>query len=210
MLKYGWIDAVEQLDITPMVNTGEIEGPVMHWSDEGTEIDIAAYLSGEPEYMGMLVNMPTPRSLIRIGVDNACHSGVSPETMLTVGRSVLTVVESLRMRGYPCEIWACQSVNGNGGTWDGRILIQAAHSPVHVGRLAFWLAHPAALRRAWFALESACTDEERDTFSFQEGGWYGYPNPNFAKPDFDEWAPSAQNGIDAVTRWVANILERRA
>lgn len=208
LLRRGYIDAVDKILIEPNLGVSDIDRPEMLWSETGSDIDVAAYLQGIPESMGEMVNQPMPKPLVRIGVDSATACNVGTDQMFAVGRSVLTVVESLRARGYPTEIWSCVSVKSGGATWDGRCIIQSSDAPVHVGKIAFWTAHPAALRRAWFALMETCPDDERRTFQFN-GGTYGYPNHDWAKGDFDEWAPSPQLGTARAAQWISEVLGRR-
>jgi hypothetical protein len=210
MLRTGYIDAVDRISVIPSVSMDDVQGPFLEWSETGSSVDVGAYLQGEPDCMGEMINQPVPKPVVRIGVDGSTHAGISASQMFTVGRSVLTVVESLRARGYATEVWSCVAAGATGAVWDGRCLIQSSSSPIHVAKLAFWVAHPAALRRAWFSMMDTSPTDERNTFGFKAYGGYGRSMPGYARSEFDEWGPSPELGIEYATRWISEVLGRRA
>lgn len=180
-------------------------------SDEGSEPDVAAFLAGEELNMGDMRMVPQAKPLIRIGVDMSVSYTVTAAQMRRVGESVFAAVEKLRTAGYPTEVHVIFAVRGrSGGLCVTRIVAQDVSQPVHASLLAFFIAHPAALRRVMFALCETYSDEVRDDFGFRRGRGYGSPSSYTVKETYDEWAPSANAGELALTQWLAGLIARRS
>ncbi len=171
----------------------------------GTQVDMSRFLRGDHENMVEVIRARRAAPVLRIAVERAVSSYVTPETIRSVGTSVLAVVENLRTAGVAAEIWVTFSIRGMGGKKScTQVLIQEAGRPIDVDRLAFWACNPATLRRIAFAIweqQSAEFVKEYNIF-----GNYGYPDQT-PREDFDEVAPSQ---AEKVTEWIADVLQRRA
>jgi hypothetical protein len=206
----GWSEPVAKIQADAKSKVRDHLRPTMVYGEAGSQIDMGAFLSGVPECMGEVVSRKRPAPVVRIAVDRAAAWTISEETLMRVGRSVLVVIEGLRLAGIPTEVWAVQTVSSRGGNYSLRIKIQDAGRPVDVSRLAYWVGHTSALRRSVFAIEECEAKEVREYFGFgPEGGGYGSPNLGYGREDFDEFAPSGQVSEDKVTKWVADVLARR-
>jgi len=180
-------------------------------AEDGSEVDVAAWLSGEPMHMGDWRAVPMPKPFVKIGVDVGANCNVSTSSMLRVGRSVLSCVEQLRAMGYPTQIDAVWGISGSGGNrCEIKIRVQESDQPIHGSLLAFFIAHPAALRRVMFALGETLPMDVRRRFGFVRGSGYGMSGPSIWKNEYDEWAPSAERGEAAATQWVADVIGRRS
>lgn len=184
-------------------------------SDEGAEPDVAAYLAGEELNMGDMRRVPVAKPLVRIGVDMSVSCTVSAAKMLRVGESVFAAVERLRSSGYPTQVEAFFAVTSRDRRHSciQRVIVQDAAQPVHAGLLAFYIAHPSALRRAFFAIVEQYSDEERRVFGFGRNhgtAGYGTPNGQTVVDEYDETAPSANASDEKLTSWLADIIERRS
>jgi hypothetical protein len=121
---------------------------------------------------------------------------------------VLTAVEALRSAGVPSEVWATFTVMSKhtGNVMTTRVLIQETGRPLDIDRLAFWVVHPAALRRVMFSVWEHEKPEVRDEFGYRRDGGYGMPTWFAGTTDFDEVAPA--NAAEA-TEWLRKVLLRR-
>lgn len=209
----GWVAGVPKLDTqaTASIQTNMRPKPI--WDVAGSECDVAAYLAGEPESMMDLVRTRRPSPVVRIGVDRCVAGRVPASRIESVGRQIVILVESLRLAGIPADVTVCAGVGswGSKKTIDTRVCVQQANRPVDVARLAFWVAHPSALRRVFFGLWETESYNIRKTFEFGEqfGSGYGHVRQGHAKDDFDEWAPSPMSRDSDIQEWAAEVLRRR-
>jgi len=181
--------------------------PKLAWGETGSSVDVARYISGEPECMTETVRRRSPSPVIKIAIERGVSYHVSAEDIRATGASVLAAVKMLRTMGVPSEIWATFTFSGSKGQilLSTQVLIQEAGRPIDVARLAFWTVNPAALRRIAFALEEQESSEIRNQLGVFLGGGYG--NPTTTIGDFDEIAPAHAH---AVQGWIADVLSRRA
>ena len=219
LIERGWEDGVTKLDTVPNAKMADSLRPEMLWDVVGSDVDIASYMGGNPECMGEMVRRKRPTPVVKIGVDRVASAGVDRSKIERVGRNVLLLVESLRLAGIPAEIWACEAVAGSrrkeGGRYDTdsvaydlRVKVQDAGRHLDVSRMAYWMAHPSVLRRTFFALEELEPQHIRKCFGF-DGGHYGMPITNYAKSEFDEWAPGPNESEAHIQKWVEDVLTRR-
>ena len=182
----------------------------VRWDVAGSAVDVGRYLTGEPECMLDFRRTRRPSPVVRIGVERAVDWSVPPDKIEAVGASVLFVVESLRTAGVPAEIDALFTVrSAKGDTMQTRVRVQDAGRPLDVDRLAYWLAHPTALRRIAFGIWEHERTGIRNLFGFVRDGGYGYPASGFVPddaPKYDEVAPAY---ADNATAWVREVLSRR-
>lgn len=209
LMTRGWLNGVPKVDTLARTRLAESLRPKPVWDVAGSECDVAAYLAGVPECMGEIVRRHRPVPVVSIGVDRCASAGVDRSKIERVGRNVLVLVESLRLSGAAAEVWVCQGIAGGGGIFDLRVRIQEAGRPIDVSRMAYWVAHPAALRKSMFALEETEKTEVRDKFGFYDGRGYGMPYQDVAKDDFDEWAPGVHASQEELTAWVKDVMTRR-
>lgn len=181
------------------------------WAESGSQVDVARYLSGEPECMIETVRARRPVPVIRLIIERCVPYYIDAETMRATGASTLAVVEALRVAGVPSEIWASFSIasqRDRGETLSEQVLIQEAGYALDIDRLAYWVANPSAFRRLGFALFEQEPEDIRKMFSISSFGGYGSSLSNPPNADeFDEVAPSWAGDTE---RWVSEVLERRA
>lgn len=195
----------------------EAQRPRPVWGPSGSSVDLGRFVAGEPDNMISVVRARRASPVLRIGIERAVSSITSTETIEATGASVLAVVERLRAAGVQSEIWATftQSVSPiatsqipaqGDDVMQIRVLIQQAGRPIDMDRLAFWVMHPAALRRIAFAIEETEPVEIRKHFGFDHG--YGYCPMGKAYNDgsFDEVAPG---DATQATAWIEEVFDRR-
>ncbi|MGH3379736.1 MAG: DUF7192 family protein [Actinoallomurus sp.] len=125
------------------------------WDVTGSEVDIGAYLSGEPECMvdavpqrlssrGRVVTFLVPAGYVSTTPHSAVHNR---------GVALAALCSSITASGHSVEIWSsfCAYVSKTERFASTARVISAAE-PLDMGRLMFVMTHPAMLRRLWFAV----------------------------------------------------------
>lgn len=118
----------------------------------------------------------------RIHVNISAHAGISANDLMKAGGLVVSLIESLRILGHTADIIVGESVDGrwDATLWQGFQLHKATEI-LDADRLCYWLAHPSALRRHFFASQESLHDDpsafEREGFGTGNGGGYGAPAP---------------------------------
>lgn len=213
LVRYGWEAgvAIDGRDAAHRID----EVPAFEYSlaEEGAEADVGAFLEGEPACMGDMRRFPLPKPLVRIGVNLSTSCVISSEKMMRVGQSILACVERLRSAGYPTVVDCVFAVRAMGREDECfiRVRVQESDQPVAGAVLAFWVAHPSALRRVMFAMAETLPQEVRTKFGFHTGGGYGYPitRPDQLSQEYDEWAPSPNDSDEAIEQWAMGVIQRR-
>jgi hypothetical protein len=130
------------------------------WDVTGAEVDMAAYLAGVPECMVDSV----PRHVSRRGkvVTFLLPAGYSHKAEHAAirhrGLALATLCSALIGAGHSVEIWSCFAglvSTANKTRFSAAARVLSAGEPLDVGRLVFATAHPAMLRRLWFAVWDA-------------------------------------------------------
>ena len=127
------------------------------WDVTGSEVDIGAYLAGVPECMVDAV----PRQVSRRGnvvtflISGSYDSTTPHRCVRNRGLALATLCAAIIDAGHGVEIWSGFSAMA-GPRRDVRYCAVArvisAGESLDVGRLIFAVAHPAMLRRLWFAV----------------------------------------------------------
>lgn len=145
-----------------------------HLDVSGECVDIGAYLEGEPECM---LNFVTPESrAIRIVANMSARCDADAPRLLNRGIAIAAAVYALQCSGVAVSLTAGEWVTGGGRVHETLIEINPFGDYIDAGRLAFWLGHPAALRRCFFRFQEQQPSEVRDRFGFHSGGGYGSPS----------------------------------
>jgi hypothetical protein len=128
------------------------------------------------------IESPTVVSKVhRIHVNITAHSGIPAEDLLKAGGLVVALIESLRMLGHTADIIVGESVRGldHSSLWQGFRLHKATEI-LDADRLCYWLAHPSALRRHFFAVQESLNPRadapERVVFGTGVASGYGKPD----------------------------------
>lgn len=159
LARLGWD---EQLDATlalaeSAVQTADQEhmmdtfNPV--WDVTGAEVDVARYLSGEPECM---IDFPLARTsksgrVITLVVSGVVSGSIEAETIQRRGQVIVALAMALNQLGHACEIWLDMSLKesfarGKASLAYQRIMVKSASDELDPAQIMFALAHPAMLR----------------------------------------------------------------
>jgi hypothetical protein len=122
-----------------------------YWDVSGAEVDVARYLSGEPECMidYQLVETPRAGRVITLCASIAVSSAISQSTIRKRGHGVAALAFALTRLGFNVELWADYSTSfKNGRSTDARIrtLVKGANDDLDPARIMFAYTHPAMPR----------------------------------------------------------------
>lgn len=175
------------------------EMPVFNavWDVTGCEVDVARYLSGEPENMIDYDPVPTPRNgrVIVLCASVSFSGSISTETIKRRGHTVAALAFALARIGFATELWADLSASGCGDVARMRVLVKGANDELDPGRIMFAYSHPAMLRALCMPAMHAFPSEYQD--SLDVGSGYGSPtSPKHDLPEGTIYLPSVRSNRD--------------
>lgn len=149
------------------------------WDVCGSEVDVAAYLSGAPECMieAEPIRIAKVGRAVRLIVQANYTSGTNVSAVEARGAAIVALVDILRHYQHPLEVWAVKKVDNDSSRksslsiWIGAVQVQAADEPVNIGRLAYVFSHPSFLRRTMFARNEAEPNTVANIFHFRGNGY---------------------------------------
>ena len=137
----------------------------------GEAVDVGAFLEGIPECM---LSFAAPETkAVRIVAAISARSSADAPRLLNRGIAIAAAVYALQCTGTPVSLVVGDWVSGNGEQFRNTVEVNPYGDYIDAGRLAFWLGHPAALRRCMFRYQEQQPAGVRHTFGFYSGGGYG-------------------------------------
>lgn len=129
-----------------------IPQPTATWDVSGAEVDVARFLSNEPECM---LEFPPVERLGRGDTVTLVRTFTvggytDADDIKKYGRLIASLVLSVEALQIPVEVWAEGIIDTSPGRIHQRVKIKGAADMLHVGQLMFGLAHPAMLRQVAF------------------------------------------------------------
>jgi hypothetical protein len=125
------------------------------WDVTGAEVDVARYLSGEPECMIDFPLAKTSKSgrIIALCASITYSGAIGPDTIRRRGATMVALALALSRLGHNTELWADLSGTpmGSGGDVRIRVLVKGANDELDPSKVMFAFAHPAMLRMLGFA-----------------------------------------------------------
>lgn len=120
------------------------------WDVSGSEVDVARYLSSEPECMIDYELVPTPRNgrVIILCASVSISGAVSTTAIKRRGHVIAALAFALSRCGFAIELWADLSATGDNSkhTMQMRVLVKGANDELDPARIMFAFSHPAMLR----------------------------------------------------------------
>lgn len=175
LARTGWAEGLKlvqearkRIDI-PVGLRGDSMSVLM--ADEGDEVLVDRFLDGEDDHWLSFSMREQPRGRIaRIRSNFGCSSSFTTDQIKHRGAFVAALVDAMESAGIRCEVVACKRSDGEVSGYAHRIefLLKKAEDPVDPDKLAFWLVHPAVLRRLGFR------SVEMSPFRQQIGSGYGH------------------------------------
>ena len=187
-VRMGWIEKAGELSrYTAGINDILEDHVDSFWDVTGESVDVGRFLSGEPECM--LNFNHREDKLITFEVNISARCSVDAHHLFNRGIAVAAGVAALQARGYGVRLAVYDAVDtSNGGIASHKTVIEINRFGDYIdpGRIAFFIAHPGALRRLMFRLQEHESDAVRREYGFHSGGGYGYPaNPREPDPTFE-------------------------
>ena len=139
----------------------------------GAAVDVALFLEGEPECM--IEYHSEPDKMIEVLVSNAASASVGADYLFNRGSAIASVVYSLLCSNYRVRLELITCIIEDGDYHLTRIVLSEFGDVLDPSRLAYWLVHPAALRRSLLRLNETNDADCRERFGFYKEGGYGYP-----------------------------------
>ena len=185
LARYGWEDGRQRLrQVVGRVAIDQLVGrrPIVESRLDfaGDEVDIGAYLHGEPEHMvDYQVRQDTHGKQAMMYVNASMSSRVSSERIMQRGGALYAAIEALRTEGYSLGLTMVESTQNNSFSHyaEYQIPVVRPGEYLDIDTAAFCLAHPAFLRRGVFALNEHESNDLRYSMGFMAGQGYGEPIP---------------------------------
>jgi hypothetical protein len=133
----------------------------------GHHFDVAAFVSGEPEYWQVEEPVMKPCGrVLRFAVEIGGLGDISGESLKNRGEAIIAMVNSLEMQGHSVEITVVRAwKNQCRENYSFLIPIKAAGLALDVKRLQFMLGNPAFFRRCLFGIAEIAHGESFATCS---------------------------------------------
>lgn len=218
--KEGWKDGVAKCEklsealVTKVCAKIERIEPFYDVCD-GLAWDMAYVASGIPEcalHVSREIVDGPGNKLVRLHYNAAASCGISGETLLTKGASVVALAQCLEAAGIQTEISVASMCGAKREfAYLSRAKVKRFGETFDISNLAFAVAHPATLRKIGFA----CIEHEGSTIHAKIGMCYGTPKPNPDAKLYDievgeSMAGNTQWGsIDACEKWVLDNLKKQ-
>ena len=125
------------------------------WDFQGSQVDIGAYLTGEPECM---IDYPPTETtkvgrVVTICVSLSVSSAMSTEAVIARGVMITALAEILSQRGLNTEIWGDRTSTHGAYSATHRILIKGTNDVIDHSRILYALANPSMLRVLAFSAD---------------------------------------------------------
>lgn len=156
----------------------------------GAYVDVARFLSGEPESMIDFRMAPTPKAGRIVSIVNSINAtyAVEPGAITRRGTDVVALVLAIEKMGFQSELWVdLTTATECEGSSLARIRcrVKAPGEQLDIGRIMYAFTHPSMLRVLYLGamhfLPGAWPDEL--------GPWHGYPVQGL--PDMQEYPAEA-------------------
>lgn len=165
---------------------GSIPIPEVQYAVRGRKINMGRYLSGQPDCFVQMVDKGKMReasrpSIVTIVVAAACSGSVSADTILRRGAAMVVLIDTLERHRIRCHVKMAdvRTTSLNAGRAEMLEYVTTIKEPgdyVSLDKLAFWFAHPSALRRLMLSVSETEPDGVRRKFGLgRDMGRYGIP-----------------------------------
>lgn len=184
LASHGWQDGCAKINTTLASLENDIGSlavvPSIRRVDDGGEIDVAAYLTGEPEHWVMpeqTMAVSECGRALTIGFCCTVSGVVSADELTRRGAAVAALIASLELGGYAVKLDVILSTSSRprekGHTAVAVVPVKNFGGEIDVATLAFTCAHPAFLRQLGFVFYQHAADEHGCGTGYDNG--YGYP-----------------------------------
>lgn len=156
------------------------DSSVSHVFDvSGEAVDVGRFLSNEPE--SMFAQQVSEERSISILVNISASAGARADCLFNRGVAVATLIRAIQStaRSVSMSVGVSICAGDRPSPSEPRhvtiVNIQGMGESMHPGRIAFWVSHPAALRRCFLRFMEQQPVEIRRKFGINLVGGYGFP-----------------------------------
>lgn len=159
----GWPEGRERLESlraeleSTVRRAVEAKSATLAWDVVGDFIDVGRVLEGEPESCGSYADDEdgtAKTKVIRIVANVSALGLVEGPQIFSVGAAIYAAIDLIESLGSRVELWlASGSQKCGGDRLNVLVKVKDAAQPFEGDRLAFYLCHPAGLRRLFFSVE---------------------------------------------------------
>jgi hypothetical protein len=145
--------------------TSESEDTRYSYDVIGQSLDVAAYVSGEPECWQVEepVRKPCGR-IIRLAVEIGGNCNIHADSMANRGRAIAALINSLELQGHSIELTLVNAyTNRRGEDYTFLIPVKHAGQSIDIKRVQFMIGHPSFYRRLLFGLVEIAQGESIST-----------------------------------------------
>lgn len=194
LARSGWTDIRPNVDailtdIDAKVRTLVMDRPAIRFDVTGAYVDVATYLTGDPECMVEIVEEPMPvhGRVARILIQGCASWRVDADMIQARGAAVCALADALGRSGIYLEVWQeftiTHKLQGKAKrTTDATaVCLKRASDPLDIDLLMFPLGHPAMFRRLMFDVwERSMSPAQRKRYGVggDTNGGYGLVHPN--------------------------------
>lgn len=154
LARYGWPEGRALLrKASAAMPKAAIRDRVLQWDVAGAYPDVARAVAGSPDCM--MDDSPVdhrPTQAVRVVVSIATPWTTDLVEFVNRGAAILSAVEAAEAAGLRVEVVAEETVTSLRDGFSASVLLKQAGQPADRDTLAFFLIHPSALRRVFFAL----------------------------------------------------------
>lgn len=143
LAREGWPEGRElikntmaKIDMKLGINVVE---PVITYDVVGDEVDVGAYLGGQPENMLAWQDAETTKKMVRIVVNTTWHG--SHNAAIKKGAIACTVADIVDRYGWRSEIIAASGVNAS-VSWELYLTVKKFSEPLNIDRIAYMIGSP--------------------------------------------------------------------
>ena len=154
----GWFEGLEEIskvkvELSEMI-TSKIEKQFPEYGIAGGILDVATFLTSDPEYF--LVKAPVEfeqsGKIIKIVCSVSFSSAIESSVIIQRGIMICALVDALEMSGYRCEIFVNGTFYYSKAKLEIEVCLKKASQSLSMIEAAFCLAHPAMWRRMMFSV----------------------------------------------------------
>jgi hypothetical protein len=179
LARNGWLEHIPEVsayleEVTSLVHSHAL--PTLDVT--GESIDMGRYLDGEPECMWG--HSYEPPQMVRIVCNISARCDADARLLANRGIAVAAAVYALQCSGVGVTLVAGEWVSGkeDNSLFETTVEVNSIGEYIDPGKLAFWISHPAALRRCLFRYQEQMPERIREKFGFYSYRGYGTPaNP---------------------------------
>lgn len=169
-----------------------LPGFATYYDVSGADVDVAAFLSGEPECMINYEMVETPKvgRVITLVVSTSVPWTVSADAIRERGREVVSLIFAIERMGFQVELWAdhLSSQSPSPGprhvSLRTRVCVKEPGGLLDTSEIMFAFTHPGMVRGMILESKWLFPAKLRTAMSVCSGGNYGYP---VSAPDLDEY-----------------------